>query len=82
MSEIQVTQIRPLSNCVAPIWLYPSSDKPDEIKVPMEDGSVETYIRLVQQPHPLCLKAAELCRKMSNELNGYRPKHGKGDGSL
>jgi hypothetical protein len=43
----------------------------------MEDGSVETYIRLVQQPHPLCLKAAELCRKMSNELNGYRPKHGK-----
>ena len=78
MSEIQVKQIRPLSNCVAPIWLYPSSDKPDEIKVPMEDGSVETYIRLVQQPHPQCLKAAKLCRKMINELEEYRPKHLKG----
>ena len=79
MSElIKVEQIRPLSNCVAPIWRRDSSDYPDEIKVPMEDGSVETYIRLVQQPHPLCLKAAELCRKMSNELEGYRPKHLKG----
>ena len=81
MSEIQVKQIRPLSNCVAPFWGRDSSSEyPDEIKVPMEDGSVETYIRLVQQPHPLCLKAAELCRKMSNELSGYKPKHGKGDG--
>ena len=79
MSElIKVEQIRPLSNCVAPIWRRDSSDYPDEIKVPMEDGSVETYIRLVQQPHPQCLKAAELCRKMINELEEYRPKHLKG----
>ena len=77
MSEaIKVKQIRPLNNVVAPIWLYQSSDYPDEIKVPMEDGSVETYIRLIRQPHPNCLKAAEICRKMSNSLEEYRPKHG------
>lgn len=81
MSElIKVEHIEPLSNCVAPFWRRDSSDYPDEIKVPMEDGSVETYIRLVQQPLPQCLKAVELCRKMLNELSGYKPKHGKGDG--
>lgn len=79
MSEaFQAQQIRPLNNVVAPIWLYDSSDYPDEIKVPMEDGSVETYIRLVQQPHPNCLKAAEICRKFSNNLaDQYSPKHGR-----
>ena len=79
MSEaLQTRQVRPLNNVVAPIWLYDSSDYPDEIKVPMEDGSVETYVRRIQQPHPNCLKAAEICRNFSNSLaDYYSPRHMK-----
>ena len=69
----RISRIRALKDELSAALFVPSV----RIIAPMEDGSVETYIRLVQQPHPLCLKAAELCRKMSNELGGYRPKHGK-----
>ena len=77
MSEVRVVQIKPLNGSIAGIWDYESSDYPDRVKIPMNDGTVVTYTRVIEQPHPLCLKATELCRKMNENIEGYRPKHGQ-----
>ena len=46
MSEMVTTeQIRPLNHTVAAIWEHDSSDYPDLIKVPMEDGQVVSVHR-------------------------------------
>ena len=77
MSEVRVVQIKPLNGSIAGIWDYESSDYPDRVKIPMNDGTVVTYTRVIEQPHPLCLKATELCRKMNENIEGYRPKPGR-----
>jgi hypothetical protein len=41
----------------------------------MSDGHVETYVRLVEQPHPQCVAAIKILQNMSRE--GYIPKHEK-----
>ena len=64
MSEARVIQIRPLANSGAPIWDYMSSDYPDRIKMPMEDGRVITYWREIEQPHPQCQQAIHIIRNM------------------
>lgn len=64
MSEARVIQIRPLAHSGAPIWDYMSSDYPDRIKMPMEDGHVITYVRMIEQPHPKCEKALRIIRDM------------------
>jgi hypothetical protein len=64
MSEARVIQIRPLANSGAPIWDYMSSDYPDRIKMPMEDGRVITYRREIEQPHPQCQQAIHIIRNM------------------
>ena len=71
MSEARVIQIRPLANSGAPIWDYMSSDYPDRIKMPMEDGRVITYRREIEQPHPQCQKAIHIIRNMEV---GYEKK--------
>lgn len=74
VSEARVIQIRPLANTGAPIWDYMSSDYPDRIKMPMEDGHVITYVREIEQPHPKCLKAVDIIRTMQGCTFGGRKK--------
>jgi len=59
---IKTAQIKPLNHAVAGIWDYDSSDYPDRVKIPMEDGQVISYIREIEQPHPKCLKSIELIK--------------------
>ena len=70
-------QIKPINHIVAPIWERDSSDYPDLIKVPMEDSKVITYRREIEQPHPQCMKAVDLIRKMAESEHGYKPRHEK-----
>lgn len=71
-------QIKPLSHSAAPIWDYDSSDYPDRIKLPMQDGHVIEYVRAVEQPHPKCLAAIDLIKvMMDNTFGGYKAKHVK-----
>lgn len=68
-------QIKPLSHSAAPIWDYESSDYPDRIKLPMEDGHVITYIREIEQPHPQCLASIDLIKSMNKCVyGGYKPR--------
>ena len=79
MSEIvKAEQIRPLGN-VAPIWDYDTSDYPDRIKVPMQDGHVVSYVREIEQPHPKCLKTIDMIRIMKGHTFGGSGKHAKKD---
>ena len=79
MSEmVMAEQIRPLNHTVAAIWEHDSSDYPDLIKVPMEDGQVVTYRQEIKQPHPQCMKALDLIRIMKDcTYGGYKAKHEK-----
>ncbi len=81
MSEpVKTEQIKPLSNTVAPIWDYSTSDYADRIKVPMEDGRVITYVREIEQPHPKCLKTVELIRIMQGcTYGGSKRRRTKND---
>lgn len=77
MSEaVKAEQVRPLGN-VAPIWDYDTSDYPDRIKVPMQDGHVVSYVREIEQPHPKCMKTIDIIRVMNDCTYGYQPKHTK-----
>ena len=69
-----MSQIKPLGTG-APIWEYDSSDYPDLLKMPMEDGHVVTYRREVEQPHPQCMKAVELIRIMKGHTYGGTRKN-------
>jgi hypothetical protein len=51
-----------------------SSDYPDRIKMPMEDGHVITYVREIEQPHPKCLKAVDIIRTMQGCTFGGHKK--------
>ena len=57
-------QIKPLNHSVAAIWEHETSDYPDLIKVPMEDGKVVSFRREIEQPHPQCRKALESLNRM------------------
>ena len=77
MSEaVKAEQVRPLGN-VAPIWDYDTSDYPDRIKVPIQDGHVVSYVREIEQPHPKCMKTIDIIRVMNDCTYGYQPKHTK-----
>lgn len=69
-------QIKPLNHTVAPIWDYATSDYPDLIKVPMEDGQVISYRRDVQQPPPQFQKAMDLVKILkASTFGGYKGRH-------
>lgn len=53
---------------VAGGWEHDWSKYPDFIRVPMSDGSVRTYRREIEQPHPQCMESIETIRKW-----GYVP---------
>ena len=76
-----VDQIKPLHNAVAPIWEHDTSDYPDVVKVAMADGHVITYQRVIEQPHPNCLKAIDLIKIMKGHTYGgsYKGKHVRKD---
>lgn len=79
-------QIKPLGSG-APIWEYESSDYPDLLKMPMEDGHVVTYRREIEQPEPRVMKSIELIANMNrlireNTYGGYKAKHKKGRRAL
>ena len=57
-------QIKPLNPGIACIWDYDWSDYPDRIKIPMHGGRVITYQRVIDQPHPACVRAQKNIRKM------------------
>lgn len=71
-----MTQIKPLG-IGAPIWEHDSSDYPDLIKMPMEDGHVVDYIRKIEMPHPQCMKAIDLIKIMKGHTYGGHGKHSK-----
>ena len=74
-------RIHPLNNTVAPHWEYGTSDYPDEVKVPMEDGHAIKYVRFIEQPHPKCLKTIEMIQIMKKHTygGGYKGKHVRKD---
>jgi hypothetical protein len=75
-----MSQVKPLVTGGAPIWEHESSDYPDLLKVPMEDGHVVTYRREITQPEPRVLKAIDLIKVMKRNTyggNGYISKHAK-----
>ena len=77
-------QIKPLG-AGAPIWEHDSSDYPDLLKMPMNDGQVITYRREIQQPEPRVMRSIDLIRQMNRLIRentyggykGYSPKHTK-----
>lgn len=58
-----MSQIKPLGTG-APIWEHDSSDYPDLLKMPMEDGQVITYRREIRQPEPRVTRSCQLIRDM------------------
>ena len=61
-------------------WHHDWSDYPDEIKVKMADGTFVTYERIIEQPHPQCVKSIDLIKIMKKHVyggNGYQAKHEK-----
>ena len=60
-------RVRPLPK-VTGGWEHDWSKYPDFIRVPMSDGSVRTYRREIEQPHPQCRESIETIRKW-----GYVP---------
>lgn len=71
-----MTQIKPLGTG-APIWEYESSEYPDLMRMPMEDGTVKNYRLEVEQPHPQCMKAIDLIKLMKDHTFGGEGKHTK-----
>ena len=57
-------------------WEHDWSTYPDFVRIPMSDGSVRTYRREVEQPHPQCRKTLDLIRNM-RRCEGYKGKHVK-----
>lgn len=83
-----MSQIKPLPQG-APIWEYETSEYPDLMKQPMENGHVETYRREVHQPEPRVMECIMLIRKMNKlisenekiyQTGGYAPKRKKKTG--
>lgn len=68
-------QIKPLNHSVAAIWEHDSSDYPDLIKVPMEDGRIVSFRREMEMPHPSFVKAIGNIR--TGYKLGYEGKHAK-----
>ena len=79
MSEaIKVRHIKPLNPRIAFSHERDSSDYPDIIKVPMEDGHVITYVREITQPEPRVIRSIDLIRLMKeNTYGGYKARHAK-----
>jgi len=75
---VKAEQIKPLGQGV-PVWDYDTSDYPDRVMMPMEDGHVITYVRLIEQPHPKCLKTIDMIRIMNGHTFGGSGKHAKKD---
>lgn len=72
-----MNQIKPLPQS-APIWEYETSDYPDLLKVPMENGHVITYRREIEQPEPRVMKCIDLIRVMNKcTYGGYKPRRNK-----
>ncbi len=79
MSEMkEIQHVKPLNPRIAFSHDHEWSVYPDTIRIPMSDGHVETYVRMVEQPHPQCLKAIDLIRVMNDTTyGGYQAKHEK-----
>ena len=79
MSEArEIRHIKPLNPRIAFSHERESSDYPDIIKIPMEDGHVVTYVREVTQPEPRVMKCVDLIRVMKDcTYGGYKAKHEK-----
>lgn len=76
MSETKETRrVKPLNPRIAFSHDHEWSVYPDTVRIPMSDGHVETYVHLVEQPHPQCRAAIEIVRNMNPA--GYIPKHTK-----
>lgn len=71
MIELKTEQIKPLGTG-APIWESDTSDYPDVIKMPMQDGRVITYRRDMSQQDPRLLKSLDLIRAMNKSTYGGR----------
>ena len=77
MSEA-IKHIKPLNPRIAFSHEHESSDYPDIIKIPMEDGHVVTYRREVSQPEPRVMQSLDLIRMMREcTYGGYKAKHEK-----
>ena len=83
-----MNQIKPLPQG-APVWEYETSEYPDLMKQPMENGRVETYRHEVQQPEPRVMKCIDLIREMKRLIRensyggsngGYEPRYTKRTG--
>ena len=81
MSEAkEIRHIKPLNPRIAFSHEYESSDYPDILRIPMEDGKVITYRREIEQPEPRVTKAIDLIRIMKENTyggQGYLAKHAK-----
>ena len=71
-----MNQIKPLPQS-APIWEYETSDYPDLLKVPMENGHVITYRREIEQPEPRVMKCIDLIKLMKDHTFGGEGRHAK-----
>lgn len=72
-------QIKPLGTG-APIWEHDSSEYPDLMRMPMEDGNVKNYRLEIEQPEPSFLKAMDLISKLpvyGPSAAGYKGRHAK-----
>lgn len=70
--EREVRQAKPLNPRIAFSHDHEWSIYPDTIRIPMDDGHVETYVHLTEQPHPSCVNAIRTGYKY-----GYVGKHVK-----
>ena len=72
-----MSQIKPLGTG-APIWEYESSEYPDLMRMPMEDGTVKNYRLEIEQPEPRVMKCIDLIRVMNKcTYGGYKPRRNK-----
>ena len=82
---LKAEQIKPLG-AGAPVWEYETSEYPDLMKHPMENGHVESYRHEIQQPEPRVMKCIQLIRGMKRMIRensrdgmigGYEPRYAK-----
>ncbi len=84
MEETKVVQHKPIIE-INHIFEHETSDYPDFLRVPMDDGQVIKYRRVVTQPQPQLQKSLELIRLMNENIHGgyqYKKSDAKKGGKL
>ena len=71
-------QIKPLNPGLAYAYDTDCSEYPDVIRIPMENGHVVGYARIIEQPIPRFVESYEMLMAIQrNTYGGYKPKHEK-----